>query len=140
MSGCPWTEPTDLRFRYLATRPLSVAAERSSPAQSTARRESVKRVESVEGTPRRTDLFRDCRGRDRVSGYWKRYGSLGIRTEFEHLSRQLDMPAVGDEGRGSTKLASTRSSEGAFGGVGAYLYSNSSSLYLSEYEMRSTRS
>ena len=66
--------------------------------------------------------------------------SGGIRTEFEHLSRQLDVPAVEMKGLGSAKLASTRSSVGAFGGVGTDLYSNSSSLYLSEYEMRSTRS
>ena len=42
-AACPRTEATDLRFRSLATRLLSVAAGRSSPAQSTARRERVSR-------------------------------------------------------------------------------------------------
>ena len=76
VSDCPGSEPTNSRFRSLATRLLSVAAEHSSPAQSTARRESVKRVESVEDTPRRTDLFRDCRGRKRVSVHYQRDTAL----------------------------------------------------------------
>lgn len=94
-AACPGTEPTDLRFRSLATRLLSVAAGRSSPAQSTARRERVSR-ESNQTTVSGVGLtsFGTARLESGSACVVKDTDSLGIRTEFEHLSRQLDVPVV----------------------------------------------